>query len=96
VKLKIRVAFVYPPIPQRTFDWSAALDGYEPGDPLGCGPTKWEAVRDLIDQMEDREDDAMDEHFLKQQEEPSPPYDTREEKLMDIDKPPYPSDEDVF
>jgi hypothetical protein len=76
MKLKIRVEFVYPPIPQRQFDWSAALDGYEPGDPLGYGPTKWEAVRDLIDQLEDRDENG--------DPPPSPPYDTLEEKKQSL------------
>jgi hypothetical protein len=72
MKLVIRLEHVYPPIPDRRFDWSAALDGYEPPDPLGYGPTKWEAVRDLIDQLEDREENG--------DPPPSPPYDTLEEK----------------
>jgi hypothetical protein len=73
-KLIIRLEFVYPPIPDRRFDWSAALDGYEPPDPLGYGPTMWDAVRDLIDQLEDKEEAA------ENPPEPAPLYDTLEEK----------------
>lgn len=74
MKLKIRLEYVYPPIPDRRFDWSAVLDGYEGGDPQGSGPTKWDAVRDLIDQLEDREEEQ------ENRPEPSPLYDTLEEK----------------
>jgi len=40
------------PIPIRAFDWSAVRDGYEPGDPVGVGRTKEEAVADLLEQEE--------------------------------------------
>lgn len=43
----IRTTFVHPPIPDRSHDWSAVLDGYEPGDPIGYGPTEKEAIEDL-------------------------------------------------
>lgn len=52
---KIVTEFVYPPIPIRTSDWSAALDGYEPGDCLGYGATEREAIEDLREQLEERE-----------------------------------------
>lgn len=38
----------------REFDWSARLDSYEGGDPIGYGATEKEAIADLLDQMEDR------------------------------------------
>jgi hypothetical protein len=47
---RINVEHVYPPIPLRGFDWRASLDGYEPGDLLGYGPTRDAAVLDLIEQ----------------------------------------------
>ena len=46
----IRTEYVYPPIPKRDWDWSAVRDGYEPGDPIGYGPTEADAIRDLLDQ----------------------------------------------
>lgn len=45
----IKVDFVYPPIPTRQFDWAAVSDNYEGGDPIGCGPTREEAINDLMD-----------------------------------------------
>jgi len=42
--------YEYPPIPKRAWDWSAVRDGYEPGDPIGYGPTEADAIRDLLDQ----------------------------------------------
>lgn len=44
----IRLEFVYPPIPLRTFDWCATETDYEPGDPIGFGQTAELAVRDLF------------------------------------------------
>jgi hypothetical protein len=39
--------FIHPPIPDRSFDWSAVYEGYEGGDPIGYGRTEWEAMQDL-------------------------------------------------
>jgi len=50
---KIHTEFVKPPIPTTAFDWSATLDGYEPDDPIGQGPTEIAAVADLLQQIED-------------------------------------------
>ena len=50
---KILTENVFPPIPIRTFDWSATLDGYEPGDPIGRGPTEDAAVADLLDLLDE-------------------------------------------
>jgi hypothetical protein len=44
---QIEVSFVYPPIPVRSFDYCATFKGYEPGDPIGYGPTEAEAIADL-------------------------------------------------
>ena len=52
--MKIRTEFVYPPIPIRQFDWSAVDDDtYEPGCAIGTGATELEAVKDLMQQLED-------------------------------------------
>lgn len=37
-----------PPIPVRSFDWSAYRDGYDEGDLIGWGATKEEAIADLL------------------------------------------------
>jgi hypothetical protein len=44
----IRTEFVYPPIPDRQYDWRAVFDGYEPGDLMGYGRTREAAIADLI------------------------------------------------
>lgn len=52
--------FDYPPIPVRSFDWSAVLDGYD-GAPdatgiysmVGHGATEQEAIDDLKEQIEE-------------------------------------------
>lgn len=48
MKTKIFIEFVYPPIPIRSFDYAATFDSYEPGDPIGRGPTEEEAVAALL------------------------------------------------
>lgn len=45
---KIITSHVYPPIPIRSFDWSAVRDGYEPGCRIGTGATEQEAIDDLL------------------------------------------------
>ena len=47
---KIVTDHVWPPIPVRTFDWSAVYEGYEPGNLIGYGRTKAEAIADLQEQ----------------------------------------------
>ena len=51
--MHVMISFVYPPIPDRRFDWSATLDNYEGGDPIGLGATERLATRDLLAQVED-------------------------------------------
>ncbi len=52
---RIRTEHVYPPIPIRNFDWRATLDDYEPGCPMGEGPTEESAIADLFAQIRDSE-----------------------------------------
>jgi len=49
----IHTTFEYPPIPDRSQDWSAITDDYYPGDPIGRGATESEAIDDLIWQLTD-------------------------------------------
>jgi hypothetical protein len=57
--MKIVTHFDYPPIPDRSFDWSAIDDDtYDgPGCQIGRGATEQEAVKDLLAQLEEREND---------------------------------------
>lgn len=60
--MKIVTHNVCPPIPSRSFDWSATLDNYEPGDYVGKGPTKGSAVWDLLQNITPEAfDELMDE-----------------------------------
>ena len=36
-----------PPIPVRTYDWSAIRQGYDAGDHIGYGETEQQAINDL-------------------------------------------------
>ena len=40
------------PLPTRACDWTAARNGYEPGETVGRGCTELAAIEDLIDQEE--------------------------------------------
>jgi hypothetical protein len=54
--MKIKTSFDYPPIPVRSFDWSAIdTDTYDgdPRSPIGYGATEQEAIGDLLSQMEE-------------------------------------------
>jgi hypothetical protein len=48
----IVTSYIYPPVPDRNYDWAATYDGYEPGDPIGYGKTEAEAILDLLEQRE--------------------------------------------
>jgi hypothetical protein len=53
LKARVRTEHVFPPIPDRSHDWRATFDDYEPGDPMGYGPTESAAINNLIEQAED-------------------------------------------
>lgn len=53
-RLVVRTEFVHPPIPDRRWDWCATFDGYEPGEPIGYGPTENAAMLDLVSETEAR------------------------------------------
>ena len=52
----IHLTFVYPPIPDRNFDWQATRTGYEPGCPIGQGRTPIVALADLLEKELQSED----------------------------------------
>ena len=54
---KIETDFVYPPIPDRNYDWQATFSGYDEGDLIGRGPTEVSAIADLLQQAEEQGDD---------------------------------------
>ncbi len=51
--MKIKTAFDNPPIPDRSFDWSAVTEDYDIGHPIGHGPTEADAIADLKSQLSD-------------------------------------------
>lgn len=54
---RIQVTCICPPIPTRQYDWQAWDDNtYEPGQPLGHGPTAQAAIDDLLEQFRDQEE----------------------------------------
>lgn len=55
--LRIVTSNVRPPIPDRSYDWNAIDDRtYDGNGPIGHGATAEAAVRDLVDQICERED----------------------------------------
>ncbi len=61
--MKIITSHDFPPIPDRSCDWSASTDNYDcdadqdgffSTHPVGYGRTKAEAIADLLEQIEER------------------------------------------
>ena len=56
--VKIVTSYIYPPIPDRRFDWCAVTDDYDGAEdshcPIGYGPTEAEAIADLMALLEDQ------------------------------------------
>ena len=52
---RVIIEHIYPPIPDRSTDYCAYLDGYEPGELIGYGPTAEIAKADLQDQIDEEE-----------------------------------------
>jgi hypothetical protein len=50
---KIRTNYDFPPIPIRSHDWSAWVDGSEESGPFGNGATEAEAIADLKEKMDE-------------------------------------------
>jgi hypothetical protein len=48
----IRTTYVHPPIPIRTSDWCACIDGQEEDGPYGWGATEADAIADLKERLE--------------------------------------------
>ena len=66
--VKIHTSFDYPPIPVRSFDWSAVTDNYDcdcdqdgffSSCPIGHGATEQEAINDLIEQLRENDEDGL-------------------------------------
>ena len=53
----IVVSFEYPPVPVRSWDWLAYVDGREERGPQGWGSTREKAVSALLAELEEEEDD---------------------------------------
>jgi hypothetical protein len=53
--LRIRTNFVHPPIPDRSFDWAAWIDGEEEGNIQGRGRTESDAVAELLETLAERD-----------------------------------------
>lgn len=47
---KIITEFIYPPIPDRNYDWEAVRENYDAGDLIGYGRTEQDAINNLIEQ----------------------------------------------
>ena len=60
VAVKLRTDFIYPPIPDRRWDWQVISDDYEPYSHsehgiVGSGPTEFDAIVDWLIQWEPQE-----------------------------------------
>ena len=57
---RIITSYICPPIPIRSFDWCAMLDGDDDNEraPRGWGVTETDAILDLRDQLQDIDSEA--------------------------------------
>lgn len=62
---KIITVNVYPPIPDRRFDWCAYHDGEEELNRGGWGRTEAEALEDLRRMDEERQDSEADYELVQ-------------------------------
>lgn len=49
----VHVRFVWPPIPDRAFDWCAYFDEHEEDGPYGYGKTPEGALEELVQALHD-------------------------------------------
>jgi len=56
--MKIIIDWVLPPIPLRSADWRAVVDGTEEDGPYGWGESPSEALANLLEQIEEANDDG--------------------------------------
>ncbi len=52
-EIGVRVLYVYPPIPIRSFDWCAYYEGDDHEGPRGWGATREEAIAELKEITDD-------------------------------------------
>ena len=55
--------YIYPPIPDRRWDWMAHVDGDE--ELTGYGSTETEALRDLCEQLVMRQDELQSKAYAE-------------------------------
>jgi hypothetical protein len=60
---KLTVDFAYPPIPLRQFDWCVTDQNYEPGYPIGYGPTIQKALENYLESFCDKFDLFSTKHL---------------------------------
>ena len=53
---KVVTSYIFPPIPDRRWDWIACYDGQEERAQNGFGRTEAEAVADLLENYPSEED----------------------------------------
>lgn len=56
MQTKIVTRYIRPPIPTTRFDWMAHVEGEDEDGPTGYGSTEADAVRELAEQLADREE----------------------------------------
>ena len=57
--MKIVTRYDQLPIETRSFDWTATMDNYQPGDPVGKGQSEKDAIGDLLAQVDIKDYEAL-------------------------------------
>ena len=60
IKIIVNVEFINPPIPVRSFDYCATLEGQTESNPPGWGSCIGDSVRDLMAHVNDRDLELME------------------------------------
>jgi len=58
--MKVKVTYDPKPVPFCNFDYEAYVDSWDLGDPLGYGSTQEEAIKHLLEQLEENEDATIE------------------------------------
>jgi hypothetical protein len=57
--MKIVTRYDQLPIETRSFDWTATMDNYQAGDPVGKGQSEKDAIGDLLAQVDIKDYEAL-------------------------------------
>jgi len=82
------------PIEERLFDWTATMDNYQPGEPVGKGDTEKAAIDDLLAQIDLKDYEALGMVDLSHEDEGPPEQNGEGFSHPEAHTPPRPEQEE--